>query len=61
MKPIYSYEMEDINGETVEIFVYEDDTAAVRFYNYDLGTESVKAFQNESSAYNWAYKRGYRE
>lgn len=57
----YCYDMSDFYGDTATISVFNDDTAIVEFYNFDLCRMDYKEFENETAAYNWVYKRGYRE
>ena len=56
---MYEYEMEDFYGETVSVQVSENGTAAVN-YSYD-GENKSKEFSCEADAYDWAYRRGFRE
>lgn len=53
--------MSDFYGETVTIYVFNDGTTTIEFYNFDLYRMVTKEFENETSVYSWAYKRGYRE
>jgi hypothetical protein len=57
----YYYDMADIYGEKVTIYVFNDGTTTIEYFNFDLCKLDYKEFENETSAYNWAYKRGYRE
>jgi hypothetical protein len=57
----YYYDMFDIYGEKVTIYVFNDGMVEIEYYNYDLFKMEYKEFENETAVYNWAYKRGYRE
>ena len=61
MTILNKYDMFDFYGDTATISVFNDDTAIVEFYDFDLCRIDYKEFDNETAAYNWAYKRGYRE
>lgn len=61
MKPEYSYSMEDIYGDACEVFVYEDGTAVLRYFDYDRGVTMIVPKDSETQAYAWAFKHGYRE
>lgn len=61
VKVIYSYDMFDIYDEKVTLYVFDDGVTEVEYYNYDLMKMEYKEFENETSAYNFAYKRGYKE
>ena len=61
MAPEYSIEMEDFNGDICEIFVYADDSAVLRYFDYDRGVTMIVPKESETQAYNWAYRHGYRE
>ena len=51
----YSYEMEDFYGDICKITVYADGSAIAETF------WAKKSFGIEDHAYNWAYKRGFRE
>lgn len=55
MKIEYSYIMEDFCGEECIITVYADGSASAETH------WTRKTFCIEDHAYNWAYRRGYRE
>lgn len=57
----YYYDMFDFYGNEVTISVFNDDSVTVEYYDFDLYRMNSKEFDNETAAYNWAYKRGYRE
>lgn len=57
----YSYEMENFYGDTIEIVAFCDGTAAVRFFNLEANCKEYKSFDSEDTAYNWAFRRGFRE
>jgi len=57
----YYYDMCDIYGEKVTIYVFNDNSVTVEYFNFDLFRIDTKEFENETAAYNWAYKKGYRE
>lgn len=51
----YSYTMEDFYGDECKITVYADGTATAETF------WTRKAFCIEDRAYDWAYRRGFRE
>ena len=51
----YSYTMEDFCGEECKITVYENGTATAETF------WTTKNFPIEDRAYDWAYRRGFRE
>lgn len=57
----YYYDMFDIYDEKVTIYVFNDNSVTIEYFNFDLYRIDYKEFENETAAYNWAYKRGYRE
>lgn len=57
----YYYDMSDCYGNTVTIFVFNDNSTTIEYFNFDLNRIDSKEFDNETAAYNWLYKRGYRE
>lgn len=57
----YYYDMCDFNGEKVTIYIFNDNSATIEYFNFDLCEMDYKEFENETAAYIWAYKRGYRE
>lgn len=48
-------EMENGFGIVIEIHVLEDGAAYIKI------DEDVKPFSSEESAYDWAYRKGFRE
>lgn len=61
MKPDYSIEMVDFNGDVCEIFVYEDGSAVLRYFDYERGITAIVPKESETQAYSWAFRHGYRE
>ena len=57
----YYYDMEDCYGNKITLSVFNDNSVTVEFFNFDLYRMDSKEFETETSAYNWAYNRGYRE
>ena len=56
-----SYRMENVYGDGVEIVVFCDGAASVRFWNFEKNCKEYRLFDSETSAYNWAFRRGFRE
>ena len=56
----YYYDMVDIYGEKVTIYVFNDNSVTLEYFNFDLCRMDTKEFENETSAYNCAYKRKYK-
>ena len=56
-----NYDMFDFYGDTITISVLNDDSTIIEYFNFDLCRMDYKEFENETAAYNWVYKRGYRE
>lgn len=61
MKIIYSYKMINLYDDDITINVLENDTVITEFFNFDTNTNDYRKFDNEEKAYNYFYKRGYRE
>ena len=57
----YYYDMSDCYGNTITISVFNDNSVTIEYFNFDLCKMEYKEFDTETAAYNWAYKRGYRE
>ena len=60
-KMLYSYEMENINGDVATVAGIDGGAASVTFTDDETGAETVKVFENEDRAYSWLYRRGFRE
>lgn len=57
----YYYDMFNIYGDKVTIYIFNDNSVTIEYFNFDLCKMEYKEFDTETSAYYWAYKRGYRE
>lgn len=55
----YAYDMEDCLGYYVSLFVKHDGRTDVRWE--DGFDRHELHFTDETSAYDWAYRQGYRE
>lgn len=51
----------DCYDNKVTIYVFNDNSVTIEYFNFDLCKIEYKEFENETTAYNWAYKRGHRE
>lgn len=52
------FAMENGFGIVIEIHVKKDGTADIKFDEID---ELIKTFPSEDAAYDWAYRKGFRE
>lgn len=57
----FDYTMTDFYGFEVSIFGYDEEKAYCEFWNELSNCRDIKEFDNETQAYLWAYKNGYRE
>ena len=55
----FNYTMENIWGDEVQIYGNDDGPAWVSSPDHFGG--QPHEFRDEAAAYNWAYKRGYRD
>ena len=56
----YSYDMENGFGDYVTIIVRNDGSAECVVTDWNNVTDAIQ-FDSEDDAYDWAYRRGYRE
>lgn len=58
----FCFDMEDLNGDTVTVFGYDDGVAWVEYFDCDMGVRRTHFCERgENQAVSWAYRRGYRE
>ena len=56
----YEYDMEDLWGDYVTVYGYDDGPAWVSVPNW-AGGKTVKEFSGEQAAYGYAYDLGFRD
>ena len=56
-----SYEMENIYGDVAKIAYIDGGAATVTYPDPETGRDTIRVFETEDRAYNWIYRRGFRE
>ena len=58
---VFQIDMESFFGDICTVYAFFDATASVDFCDPETGKQKTKVFASYDDAYNWAYRKGFRE